>query len=150
MESCEKHQPPSGCLLTAAHRVWHFVDICSNTLTFTYTSVSWDGVKDHSWTKRSVDSDVKSCAAISIRSCFQFRACITGEGGRKSGQVADGKLLHLTSLECTIPAYMFPFSAEIPHTHFSICLSSAGHHEWDVPLLGRERNVSVDHSCLSS
>lgn len=35
MEPYEKYQSPSGCLLTAVHRAWHFVDICSDTVTFT-------------------------------------------------------------------------------------------------------------------
>lgn len=66
MEPCENiSPPPSGCLFTAVFRAWHSADICSDTMTFTYTCVSWNAAKITGEPNGQFD-DEKSCAVISV------------------------------------------------------------------------------------
>lgn len=54
---------------------------------------------------------------------------------------------------CQIAVASYTYRAQCPNLHISyfwnLLLCFAGHYEWDMPVMGREWDVSVDFSCFS-
>lgn len=140
-----KNTSPSPRLF-AHHAAWHLPDICHAAVTFFSLAAVETRQRSRRETKRSLHGDNDDESAIIglfLVSCMHY-------GRKRSGKMwAASKLLHLTRWwRGAPPPTSFPFSVENPHTDSSICLFFTGHSQWNLPLMGRKRNVS-DDQCFS-
>lgn len=142
----KKINPPLG---VSAHRGTPSLTFCWHLQWHCDFFIRFKPGKDHRWTKLLVHNDDKSCAVISAGSwedAVFARALRAGEGNEMWEGVRQRAVASHAFIVRHQELHISPLCRDSSCWLLHLPLFVSGHHEWDVPLVGRQWNVSVVHS----